>query len=670
MAKGFRSFGIAVCSSFLFLGLAVFARAEAPQRPSIDRLMDSLFKVRTFKETTISFDGSRVAWVEELQGKDHEPSENTAVYVASLNSSSTPRRITAGDGATPHSEHDLAWSPDGRHLAFLSDRGQKGQFQLYVVPADGGVPQQLTHVKGLLADPRWSPDGKNVAVLFTENLPKSAGPLEAKPPVSGVIEGKIYEQRIATVEFPSGRLRQISPADLYVYEYDWSPDGRAFVASAAPGDGDNNWWIAQIYTVMTATGETKSIFKPSLQVAVPRWSPDGKTIAFIGGLMSDQGVTGGDVFMIPPIGGEPVNLTPDMKASASWLHWYPSSNQILFEENVDGETGIASVDIATRQTTTLWRGPETISAFGGSISVSFSHDVRRSALIRSSLKHPPEVWAGEIGAWKQITRVNDSLKPMWGEAKSIHWTSEGMNIQGWLLYPHHYDSQRKYPLVVYIHGGPSSMRRLAWPDTFFDFSALSSEGYFVLFPNPRGSYGAGEAFTRANVKDFGYGDFHDILAGAEEVSKTLPIDASRIGIGGWSYGGYMTMWGVTQTNRFRAAVAGAGIMNWQSYYGENGIDQWMIPFFGASVYDDPAVYARSAPITHIKSAKTPTLVLVGDSDVECPTPQSFEFWHALRTLGVKTQMVVYKDEGHMIAQPKHRLDIMKRTITWFNENLK
>jgi dipeptidyl aminopeptidase/acylaminoacyl peptidase len=670
MIKGTRSRGIAFCSALLFLGWAICGRAEAPRTPSIDQLMDSLFEVRTFKETVISFDGSWVAWVERLHGKDHEPSENTMIFVTPLSSTSKPRRITAGDGTTPYSEHDPAWSPDGHHLAFLSDREEKGQSQLYLVPAEGGATRQLTHVKGLLAAPQWSPDGKTIAVLFTENLPRSTGPLEAKPPVSGLIEGQIFEQRIAIVDSQSGRIRQISPADLYVYEYDWSPDGKTLVATAAHGDGDNNWWIAQICTITVDTGETKSIFKPSLQVAVPRWSPDGKAIAFISGLMSDQGVTGGDVFVVPSDGGEPVNLTPEMKASASWLHWLPSSNQLLFEENVEGETGIARVDVSTHQITTVWRGAETISSFEGWTSTSVARNGKTSAVIRSSLQLPPEVWAGEIGAWKQITHLNASLRPMWGEAKSLHWTSDGMNIQGWLLYPYPYDARRKYPLVVYVHGGPSSMHRLAWPDTFFDFTALSSEGYFVLFPNPRGSFGAGEGFTRANVKDFGYGDFHDILAGVDEVTKNFPIDPNRTGIGGWSYGGFMTMWGVTQTQRFHAAVAGAGIMNWQSYYGENGIDQWMIPFFGASVYDNPAVYARSAPITFIKEAKTPTLVLVGDSDVECPTPQSFEFWHALKTLGVKTQMVVYKDEGHLIAQPKHRLDIMKRTIDWFNENLK
>jgi dipeptidyl aminopeptidase/acylaminoacyl peptidase len=199
--------------------------------------------------------------------------------------------------------------------------------------------------------------------------------------------------------------------------------------------------------------------------------------------------------------------------------------------------------------------------------------------------------------------------------------------------------------------------------------ALASQGYFIFFPNPRGSYGQGEKFTGANVKDFGYGDFLDIMAGVDKAMQSAPVDPDRLGITGWSYGGYMTMWGVTQTNRFRAAVAGAGLANWVSYYGENKIDQWMIPYFGTSVYDDPAVYAKSAPINYIKQAKTPTLIIVGDRDGECPAPQSFEFWHALKTLGVPTQFVIYPNEGHLFLNPTHSRDVIDRAVSWFNQYL-
>jgi dipeptidyl aminopeptidase/acylaminoacyl peptidase len=223
-------------------------------------------------------------------------------------------------------------------------------------------------------------------------------------------------------------------------------------------------------------------------------------------------------------------------------------------------------------------------------------------------------------------------------------------------------------MVVWIHGGPASAALNRWPRE--EAIALSQRGYFIFYPNPRGSYGAGEAFTRANVKDFGYGDLRDILSGVDEVVKNNPVDNDRIGIWGWSYGGYMTMWAVTQTSRFKAAVAGAGIANWQSYYGQNDIDRWMIPYFGASVYDDPAVYAKSSPITFIKQVKTPTLILAGERDGEVPAPQSFEFFHALKTLGVPTRLVVYPDEGHRISKPEHKHDIEQRLIHWFDEKMK
>jgi dipeptidyl aminopeptidase/acylaminoacyl peptidase len=254
--------------------------------------------------------------------------------------------------------------------------------------------------------------------------------------------------------------------------------------------------------------------------------------------------------------------------------------------------------------------------------------------------------------------------------KSVHWPSDDFTIQGWLLYPINFDPEKKYPMVVSVHGGPSSMVHSAWPGPPSFSAALSAAGYFVFYPNPRGSYGQGEAFTRANVKDFGGGDFRDIVAGARQVFGLEPIDPQRVGITGWSYGGYMTMWAVTQTDMFRAAVAGAGLANFESYYGENQIDKWMVPFFGATVYDDPEVYRKSSPIAFIKKAKTPALVLVGDSDGECPTPQSYEFWHALKTLGVETELVVYDHEGHSFAKPAHQRDVIERVAAWFDAHLK
>jgi dipeptidyl aminopeptidase/acylaminoacyl peptidase len=643
--------------ALLFAAAAVSAQTVVP----VDPALAEIAATHRFQQTAISPDGSHVAYVEALAA----PSQS-AIYIA-------PRtRVTAGDGKAVCDEGAIAWSPDGKQLAFLSDHEKKEQLQLYVVPAEGGTARQLTHLKGLLAEPRWSPDGKRIAILFTENLPHAAGPLDPVPPDSGVLGSQIFEQRLTAVYVDTGVMRQLSPKDMYVYEYDWSPDGRTFAASAAHGAGDDNWWIAQLYTMPAEGGEMKSIYKPPVQqqIAVPRWSPDGKSIVFIGGLMSDEGSTGGDVFQIAAGGGSPRNLTAGMGSSASNITWPKNSNRLYFTEHFDGGSAISQLDPASGQVERLWQGDESINPPFDDNGISMTADGKSSTVIRHSWQKPPEIWAGRIGDWKPVTHENSQRKPLWGEAKSLHWTSDGFRVQGWLLYPSQFDPSKKYPMVVAVHGGPASSLKPAWPRPGYNPTLLSQQGYFVLLPNPRGSYGQGEKFAMANVRDFGGGDLHDILAGVDEAIRTAPVDAQRVGITGWSYGGFMTMFAVTQTNRFRAAVAGAGLSNWQSYYGENSIDTWMMPYFGASVYDDPAVYAKMSAINFIKQVKTPTLVVVGDRDGECPAPQSYEFWHALKTLGVKTEMVVYPNEGHSFRTPAHQKDVLLRMIAWFNENLK
>jgi dipeptidyl aminopeptidase/acylaminoacyl peptidase len=294
-------------------------------------------------------------------------------------------------------------------------------------------------------------------------------------------------------------------------------------------------------------------------------------------------------------------------------------------------------------------------------------------VVRQAASSPPEVWAGKMGEWKQITHVNQNAKANWGESRSVHWQSgeaasgAKTRVQGWLMLPKDYDPARTYPLIVSVHGGPSWACTSKWQTAMGAMTAASVLDWFVLCPNPRGSYGEGEVFTRGNVKDFGGGDYRDIMAGIDAMIKQYPIDAKKIGIRGHSYGGYMTMWAETQTTRFAAAVAGAGLSDWQSYYGVNDIDEWMIPFFGASVYDDPAVYEKSDPIHFVKNVKTPTLILVGDSDGEVPMEQSIEWYHALETMKVPVEMVVYPNEGHVFYKKADARDYTVRTLRWFEE---
>ena len=582
----------------------------------------------------------------------------------------------------PAREKSPAWSPDSKAIAFTSDcnSGATGQADVYLAAPNAAstAARRLTHLHGGISTLTFSPDGLHIACLYIEGATRPAGALAPMKPPAGVIGVEGLEiQRIATVETASGEFREVTPATLHVYEYDWAPDSRQLAYTAAPPPGENNWWVAQLYTQPLKDGRPKSVLAPEhtagplhgLQIAVPRWSPAGDQIAVIGGLMSDQGATGGDIYLIPASGGEPKNVTPNVDKTAVWIHWLNEGHpQLLVSWVKSGQVEISKIDPTDGKVIASY---ESIPAFVGDGRLEQSLSVAADGKVAyrmSSFAKAPEVYVGKLGGPAQpVTHYNDDLKPLWGKSESVSWTSDRFPVQGWLLYPAHYDPGRKYPLIVSVHGGPSSEVQPAWPNLGYNPIAFSALDYFALMPNPRGSYGEGEAFTQANRKDFGYGDLRDILAGVDAVSAKLPIDQQRIGITGWSYGGFMTMFAVTQTQRFHAAVAGAGISNWQSYYGENSIDQWMTPFFGASVYDDPGVYAKSSAIDFIHNVKTPTLVVVGDRDGECPAPQSFEFWHALRAVHVPTQLVVYPDEGHSFNSPQHRRDVLARALSWFEQ---
>jgi len=576
-----------------------------------------------------------------------------------------PARSIAVKGKLPLRE--VAWSPDSKRVAFLADLpGDLPAAQVWTAAADGSAPTKRAELKGFAQDPKFSPDGTRLAILFMEGMPRVAGPLQPMTPLAGVIDEKIFEQRIASIDLGTNSLKQVTPADVYVYEYDWTPDGKSWAVISAHGNGDSNWWVARLSIADAQSGAMREIYQPKWQLANPRVSPDGKNVAFIEGIMSDAGLTGGEIQVVPVAGGAARNLTPDSKTSPSALAW-AAADTIAFAQNADGNSSFATVGLSGGAARTVWTGEELTGTTSDAWvpSASFSRAGSATAIARQSGSAPPEVWAGPTGSWKQLTQLNAGVKPAWGKISNMTWNNGATQVQGWLMQPKDYDPRKTYPLVVTVHGGPSWACTSHWDEDVM--GPESAMGYFILCPNPRGSYGQGEAFTQGNVKDFGNGDYLDITTGIDAISKQYPIDPKRIGIRGHSYGGYMVMWAETQTNRFAAAVAGAGLSNWLSYYGVNDIDEWMIPFFGASIYDDPAVYAKSDPMHFVKSVKTPTLVLVGERDGEVPMEQSVEWWHALAAQKVPVKFVVYPGEGHLFNKPADARDYTLQTLEWFEE---
>jgi dipeptidyl aminopeptidase/acylaminoacyl peptidase len=642
----------------LLLTLLLCALNGAVAQDRVAAALDSLPVIKKIDQVAISPDGKNVAYI--VDGE---------LSVESL-AGGEARRIAPDQKLAAR---DVTWSADSKKLAWLGDLPTDiPAAELWSASADGSGLVKLADLKGFAETPRFAPDGAKVAVLYIEGMPRIAGPLQPMTPLAGVVGEKIYEQRIAVVDVSTAKLAQVTPSDVYVYEYDWTPDSKAWVVSAAHGSGDNNWWLARLYAVDAGNGEMREIYKPKWQIAEPHVSPDGKSVAFIEGLMSDAGLTGGDIQLVAMSGGTARNLTPGIKASPSSLAW-TGTNHLAVIANVDGNAGYTTITTDGQSTSTSWKGwtgEETIGTATDvyALGASFSRDGAVSAVVRQAASTPPEVWAGPMGSWKQLTHVNSNVHATWGESRNVHWMNGDTRVQGWLMLPKDYDPAKKYPLVVSVHGGPSWACTSQWQaGKMGDMTAGSLLGWCVLCPNPRGSYGQGEAFTQGNVKDFGGGDYKDIMAGVDAMIQQFPIDPKRIGLRGHSYGGYMAMWAETQTTRFSAVVAGAGLADFLSYYGQNDIDEWMIPFFGASVYDDPAVYQKSDPIRFVKNVKTPTLILVGDRDGEVPMPQSIEWYHALQAMKVPTQMVVYPNEGHVFYRPADARDYTLRTLRWFEE---
>jgi dipeptidyl aminopeptidase/acylaminoacyl peptidase len=684
------------------------APAPAPD-PKIAAILSSMGEVTRLRSVALAPDGQRLAYVIDVDGKP-------TLQLGSVAGGSFVPVGTQAAGSC--SQSDPVWSPDSTRLAFIADcavkpakaaRATRPARGARAAPADKppvkeiwtvaasepAAAHPISHLQGLPSGLSWSVDARTLFMLYVPGATREASALAASKPPSGEIGVDDVEvQHIASMDAAGGDVRLLTPDSQHVYEYSLDPSSQRVVYVAAPPPGDNNWWVAQIYlqdtlgrsapTVLVDPAHVAGDLK-GLQVAVPRISPDGSQVAFIGGLMSDQGATGGDVYIVPTAGGAPRNLTRGASVTTAWLAW-SAPTRLTVAQIVGGSSRVADLAFpdasfaGTPDPVKLWDADASIGDGRLAMSLSSDKSWNTVAYVQSTFDKAPEVMLARLsfggdartvrGAPVALTALNAAHAPSWGKAESVVWKNEGHSVQGWLLYPADYDASKKYPMIVYVHGGPGSAVLPGWPGVGFGPEPLSAMGYFVLMANPRGSFGQGEAFVQANRKDFGYGDLRDILKGVDEVEKNHPVDDKRLGLTGWSYGGFMTMFAVTQTHRFKAAVAGAGLANWQSYYGQNQIDQWMTPFFGASVYDDPKVYAKSSAINFIKDARTPTLVVVGDRDAECPAPQSYEFWHALRAQGVPTKLVVYPGEGHSFQDPAHRRDVLARALDWFATYLK
>ena len=640
---------------------------------------EDIVGLRGLSEVSISPDGKWAAFVRTVPILEVEKSEHRGHIWLVSTDGGEPFQLTNG----PNGDSNPQWAPDSTQLAFVSKRaGDKTQ--IWIIPIAGGEAKQLTHAENGASNPLWSDDGKRITFLRTEQ-DSEADEKRQKAKDDRVVMGiddfkqqhlwvidveTLHVEPTLLFDLPEEGLdenvnvdesHRLTSGDFHVNEPCWSPNGKqiAFVSSPSPKADD----IMFNGTVHIIDVETKSIRKLTMHTggeSSPRWSPDGKQIAY---LHSPEGYGQNDLHVIPAEGGASTNLTAlPLDRNADGPVWSPDGEAIYFIAMDRVRWQLYSASKRTGEIRQITHGDCVV----GEISIADDGDT--FLCTRSESYVPPDVYVGSIrtGEMKRLTKLNPQLENFTlGDVRVIQWqSSDGLEIEGLLCLPVGYEAGKSYPLIVEPHGGPRSSRDLGFKPTWHYFSG---EGFACFAPNFRGGDGYGNDFATANYNDWGGGDYQDIMTGIDSLIEQGIADSGRLIVGGSSYGGYMTTWMITHTDRFKAACNVCGVINLVSFYAQTDIPSFMSLYFAGPPSQGLELYRERSPINHVDSAQTPTLILHGEEDIRVPLPQSEEFYAGLKAAGVETVFVKYPREGHSIGEPRHQLDMLKRQLAWYNK---
>ncbi|NQW17360.1 MAG: S9 family peptidase [Chloroflexi bacterium] len=563
------------------------------------------------------------------------------------------------------------WSPDGSLLAFVSDRAMAGQRQIYVLPVGGGEARALTDVQGSIPSPRsldplkWMPDGSAITFLMIDPLDEEIK--TAKDAGRDAVEYEAVPRftRVWRVALDSESPEQISPDGIQIWEYAISPDGQriAAVISNVPFEWD--WYKCKLAVIEIATGEVKVIVDTPRQLGKPSWTPDGEAVVYITSHWSDRGSDAGEVMLVPASGGEPLALTPDAESSFDRVQWM--GEELLATANVGGGSGIAEIDLKGGPPKWAWQSESWLKSF----SVNANGQIVATITDYESLT---SIFTGAIedGSAALSASVTPPMEFQPGTMRPIEWQSEdGKSVSGYLVLPPGRSGDEPLPTVMLIHGGPVSAVRggihdgRQWP------FLLAAAGMAVYLPNYRGSTGRGLEWAEASIGDMGGADFGDMMAGLDYLIDEGISDPDRLGITGWSYGGFISAWAVSQTKRFAAAVMGAGISDWRSFHGTSYLHTWDVMHYdGANPYEAASEHAKFSSLNFIENVSTPTLILHGEQDEDVPVEQAYQWYRALQDHDVVSELVVYPREPHGVSEYEHQIDIGNRMVGWFERWLK
>jgi dipeptidyl aminopeptidase/acylaminoacyl peptidase len=594
------------------------------------------------------------------------------IWVGRASGGAGPVKLTAGEKG----ETAPQWAPDGSRIAFLADRSTgdaKNGKQVWTIRPDGGEAEKLTSEETAITDFRWAPNGKRIAFVTADTRKdKTDREKRKKDKFDAILVDADYNYtHLWTIELDGKAKKRVTEGAFSVTAPRWSPDSKsiAYVQSSM-GTQESTFFDlnadrnSDIYVVSVDGGAPKRLTSNPGPDTSPAWSPDGSEIAYLSAMDPRAWAEKIDVLVMPAAGGPARNLTKDFPDSAAAMKWSPDGKSVYWDAEEGVRRHIFRVPASGGKIVHITEGAMMYADF------DISPDGARIASSVDNSMGPAEIWIVDVSGngRTRFSRANPEFDEFAvAKSEAVHWKGpDNFDVEGWLTYPLDYQQGKKVPMILNIHGGPYGANTAR-----FDARAqiFAAHGYAVLAPNPRGSTGYGSKFEQANVADWGGKDFGDLMAGVDAMIAKGVADPDKLLVMGGSYGGFMTFWTITQTNRFKAAIGHAGISDWYSFYGQSDIPGLMAYGFAGQPWNAAATYRKYSPITYVDKVKTPIMITHGEQDRRVAIQQAEEYYRGLKGNGVEAIFVRYPREGHGITEPNHQLDLVGRQLDWFEKHL-
>jgi dipeptidyl aminopeptidase/acylaminoacyl peptidase/ectoine hydroxylase-related dioxygenase (phytanoyl-CoA dioxygenase family) len=631
---------------------------------------DVMMQVRGVQQVRVSPDGKRVVYMVREAVMTPEKSEFVTQLRIANRDGSEELTLTYGEKSAQNPQ----WSPSGGAIAFTSNRKEK--INLFLLSTAGGEAEPLTERKADVGSFAWSPDGSQIAFLLPEPLSE-----DEEKATKGRDDARWFDEdhkhnhlyRIYLQKDPAGKreAQRLTQGAFHINSFDWSPDGKTIVFAHQPTPVADEWVRSAVSTVELATRAVRELVPAGAAPGQPLYSPDGAWIALtISDDRPPHWAFSNCIHLVPAAGGEPKALPTTYDGAPQLIGWSADSKSLYFAEPRGTTTCLSAIDIASGQITD-------VSPTGG-MAAEFALNATRTHVGFSfqATDQPVEAYTAELRDYtpRVASRANASLPRLpLGKTDVIRWQSaDGLEVEGLLTLPVGYKEGERVPLLLVIHGGPAGvyLQTFLGNPSIYPMAAFSARGYATLRCNPRGSSGYGKDFRFANRNDWGGGDYQDLMTGVDHVIDLGIADPERLGVMGWSYGGFMTSWVITHTNRFKAASVGAAVTNLVSFTGTADIPGFIPDYFDGQFWDDLEKYRKHSPMFNVKGVTTPSLIQHGESDIRVPISQGYELYNALKAQGVPTRMLVLPRQPHGPNEPKLILKTLQSNLEWFEKYLK